>query len=171
MFANKTYALDKNAETVPIVTEATALSDLATNPRATNENMWAFILSDLDKAEQYLADYQRPDKLTPDKSVVYGLKARAYLVMEDWENAEKYAKLAQAGYQLMSEADYTDSDTGFNTPNSSWMFGLKVNKTLSAEICFRDSLIQVTIDQKLVTIAGSIATSRPVHFKTHKRPP
>ena len=129
MFANKTYALDKNAETVPIVTEATALSDLATNPRATNENMWAFILSDLDKAEQYLADYQRPDKLTPDKSVVYGLKARAYLVMEDWENAEKYAKLAQAGYQLMGEADYTDSDTGFNTPNSSWMFGLKFKDT------------------------------------------
>lgn len=129
MFANKTYALDKEAETIPIVTEATALSDLPNNPRATNEKMWAFILSDLDKAEQYLADYQRSDKLTPDKSVVYGLKARAYLVMEDWANAEKYAKLAQSGYQLMGEADYTSSDTGFNTPNSSWMLGLQSKAT------------------------------------------
>lgn len=124
MFAQKTYALDKTAITVPIVTESTALSDLANNPRATNEVMWAFILSDLDKAEQYLADYERSDKYTPNLSVVYGLKARAYQVMEDWVNAEKYAKLAQNGYTLMNEVDYTNRETGFNTPNSSWMFGV-----------------------------------------------
>lgn len=124
MFAQETYAIDKNAETVPIVTEATALSDLANNPRATNEKMWEFILSDLEKAEEYLAGYERPNKYTPDVSVVYGLKARAYLVMEDWVNAEKYAKLAQNGYTLMTEVDYTSRETGFNTPNSSWMFGL-----------------------------------------------
>lgn len=124
MFAQKTYALDKNAETVPIVTENTALGDLTNNPRATNEVMWAFIISDLDKAEQYLANYERSDVYTPDLSVVYGLKARAYLVMEDWVNAEKYAKLAKAGYTLMTEAEYTSRETGFNTPNSSWMFGL-----------------------------------------------
>lgn len=124
MFAQKTYALDKNAETVPIVTESTALSDLANNPRATNEKIWEFILSDLEKAEQYLAGYERPDNYTPNLSVVYGLKARAYLVMEDWANAEKYAKLAQNGYTLMNEEDYTSRETGFNTPNSSWMFGL-----------------------------------------------
>lgn len=124
MFAQKTYALDKNAETVPIVTENTALGDLTNNPRATNEVMWAFIISDLDKAEQYLANYERSDVYTPDLSVVYGLKARAYLVMEDWANAEKYAKLAKAGYTLMTEAEYTSRETGFNTPNSSWMFGV-----------------------------------------------
>lgn len=124
MFAQKSYALDKNAETVPIVTESTALAELANNPRATNEKMWAFILSDLDEAEQYLANYKRADVYTPDLSVVYGLKARAYLVMEDWVNAEKYAKLAQSGYTLMTEADYTSRETGFNSPNSSWMFGL-----------------------------------------------
>lgn len=50
--------------------------------------MWAFIISDLDKAEQYLEGYQRKDISTPDQSVVYGLKARAYQVMEDWANAE-----------------------------------------------------------------------------------
>ncbi len=36
--------------------------------------MWDFIISDLDKAEEYLAGYERPDKTTPDVSVVYGLK-------------------------------------------------------------------------------------------------
>ncbi len=124
MFAQKTYGLDKNSETVPIVTEFTSVEDLAYNPRATNEEMWDFILSDLDKAEQYLADYTRSDVYTPDVSVVYGLKARAYLVMEDWANAEKYAKMAQTGYSIMTSEEYTSRETGFNTPNSSWMFGL-----------------------------------------------
>jgi hypothetical protein len=122
MFAQKTYASDKESETVPIITEV--LTDLAHNPRATNEDMWAFILSDLDKAEQYLAGYTRTDVYTPDLSVAYGLKARAYLVMEDWQNAEKYAKMARANYTAMSEAAYTSRETGFNSPNSSWMFGV-----------------------------------------------
>lgn len=120
MFAQKTYGQDKDAETVPIVTEDASI-DYTHNPRATNEKMWNFILSDLDKAEQYLADYKRTDKTTPDLSVVYGLKARAYLVMCDWANAEKYAKLAQEGYSVMTEDEYTSRETGFNTPTNSWM--------------------------------------------------
>jgi hypothetical protein len=124
MFAQKTYGEDKSSETVPLVLETTSIPDLASNPRATNEVMWAQIISDLDKAETYLDGYTRKNVYTPDKSVVYGLKARAYLTMEDWANAEKYAKLAQSGYTVMSESDYTSRETGFNTPNSSWMFGM-----------------------------------------------
>lgn len=124
MYAAETYAKNKNAETVPIITEKTTKEDTYNNPRATNEAMWAFILEDLDKAEQYLEGYTRSDVYTPDKSVVYGLKARAYLTMEDWVNAEKYAKLAQAGYTIMDEDAYTNWETGFNTPNKSWMLGL-----------------------------------------------
>ena len=122
MFAQKTYGLDKSAETVPIVTERTI--DVAHNPRATNEDMWAFIIDDLDKAEALLDGYVRTDVYTPDLSVVYGLKARAFLTMEEWANAEKYAKLAQEGYMPMTEAQYTSRETGFNTPNGSWMMGL-----------------------------------------------
>ena len=127
MFAQKTYALDKEAITVPIVTDETA--DLAHNPRATNEEMWRFILSDLDKAENYIAGYNRSDKYTPDLSVVYGLKARAYLTMEDWANAESYAKKAQAGYTVLNESEYTDNYTGFNTPNDSWMLAVRFRST------------------------------------------
>lgn len=124
MFAPKTYGTDKSSITVPIITEETKLEDLSSNPRATNEVMFAQILSDLDKAEQFLANYKRADKYTPDLSVVYGFKARAYLVMCDWANAQKYAKMAQNGYTALNAAQYTDQKTGFNTPNSSWMFGL-----------------------------------------------
>lgn len=129
MYSSKTYALDKEAETVPIVTEKTAITDLAKNPRVSNEKMWNFIIEDLNNAEKYLADYERTDIYTPNISVVYGLKARAYLVMEDWPNAEKYAKLAQTGFTMMDESLYTDRETGFNTPNGSWMFGIKFKDT------------------------------------------
>lgn len=124
MFAQKPYTVDKESETVPIITESTSLAELAHNPRATNSVMWDFIISDLDKAEKYLADYKRGDVYTPDVSVVYGLKARAYLEMGEWAKAKEYAGKAKEGYTIMDEAAYTDWDTGFNTPNSSWMLGM-----------------------------------------------
>ncbi len=129
MYSQKSYARDLTAETVPLVLEYTTLDDLDHNPRATNEVMWAQILSDLDKAEEYLADYVRSDKYTPDISVVYGLKARAYLNMSDWANAQSYAKKAQEGYSLLNESDYLSRTTGFNTPNSSWMFAVSFRST------------------------------------------
>ena len=129
MFAPKTYAKDKNAPTVPIVLETTTLDELTKNPRATNEVMWNQILSDLDKAEQYLANYKRPNKLTPDLSVVYGMKARAYLTMENWAKAEEYAKKAQAGYTMMGEEQFLSRTEGFNTINDSWMFAVAYKST------------------------------------------
>ena len=125
LYAQKPYAVDKDAETVPIVTESSSVASLASNPRATNEKMWAFIISDLDKAEEYLPGYERVNKTMPDLSVAYGLKARAYLEMEDWENAKKYAKLAQEGYTPLTQDQYTDWETGFNSPNDAWMLCLQ----------------------------------------------
>lgn len=124
LYAPKTYAADKTALTVPKVTESNTYDD-DNNPRMTNEEAYKFILSDLDNAEKYIANYSRQDITTPDLSVVYGLKARVYLTMEDWTNAEKYAKLAQEGYAVMSESEYTSRTAGFNTANSAWMFGLQ----------------------------------------------
>lgn len=125
MYSAKTYAEDKNALTVPKITEATTREMSTNNPRMTNEEAFNFILSDLDKAEEYLAGYERTTKYTPDLSVVYGLKARTYLTMEDWVNAEKYAKLAQTGYQVMTADEYTSHTKGFNTANESWMLATR----------------------------------------------
>lgn len=124
LYASKTYAQDPSAETVPYIDENTTAAASTNNPRKTNEEMWALILADLDKAEEYLQGYKRTDNSKPDLSVVYGLKARAYLTMEDWPNAEKYAKKAMEGYSVMSADQYTDPETGFNTPNGAWMWSL-----------------------------------------------
>ena len=129
MFAQETYGINDQAITVPLITHETSIDEMLNNPRATNAVMWGQIIEDLDKAETYLANYKRESILTPDLSVVYGLKARAYLTMEDWPNAQKYAKLAQSGYTITSEADYLSRTNGFNTPTSAWMFGMTFKDT------------------------------------------
>ncbi len=121
MFAPQTYTANQDAPTVPIVKEDTKESS---NPRATNRDMWAFILSDLNRAEEMLASYSRSNVYTPDVSVVKGLKARAYLTMGNWAEAERYAREAQVGYVPMTKEQYLSKTEGFNTPNGSWMFGL-----------------------------------------------
>ncbi len=129
MYSQKTYGEDKSAPTVPYITEETTPEESFRNRRATNEEIFGHILDDLNLAEEYLDGYTRSDKYVPDQSVVYGLKARAYLTMEDWANAEKYAKLAQNGYTELSADQYTDQKTGFNTPNDSWMFAMTYKST------------------------------------------
>ncbi len=134
MYAAAPYHVDPNAETVPYVDDESGV--LEKNPRATFSEAYGKILDDLDEAEKLLEGYERPDIYTPDISVVYGLKARAYLEIEDWENAEKYAKLAQEGYAMMSEDEYLSRDNGFNSPNSSWMFATRFRDT---DECIKDN--------------------------------
>ncbi len=123
MYAPETYLANKDGLTAPLRTEKNKQeSNVA---RATNEQMWNYIIEDLNAAEELLADYKREDVYTPDVSVVYGLKARAYLIMGEWAKAEEYAKKAQEGYTMMSEDQYLSRTQGFNTPNSSWMFGVR----------------------------------------------
>lgn len=80
--------LDNDAEekgikglTMPIVTEDTAEADGRNNPRAPFYEMYKFILTDLAKAEEDLADYTRPTKNMPNIAVVHGLMARLWLEM------------------------------------------------------------------------------------------
>lgn len=127
MYAAKPYILDPNAETVPLVLDDSEIS--TENPRATFTAAYAQIISDLDEAEKLLAGYQRANVYEPDVNVVYGLKARAYLEIQDWANAEKYAKQAMNGYTMMSKDEYLSRDYGFNSPNSSWIFGLRFRDT------------------------------------------
>lgn len=125
MYAVKPYAIDAKSLTTIKADELRTLAESTHSERMTWTETFDFILKDLDAAEKYLAGYKRVNKYTPDISVVYGLKARTYLEKQDWANAEKYAKLAQQGYTMMSENDYLSRDNGFNTPNSSWMFATR----------------------------------------------
>lgn len=121
-FGKGSYAQDKNALTVPVVTEATTMEDETNNPRVSYAELFALIKSDLDNAEKYLASYKRPDKTTPDLNTAYGLKARLYLLMEDWANAKLYAEKAMEGYTMLAPNEICDFEEGFNSPNHAWMW-------------------------------------------------
>lgn len=110
-------------------TETRSIAEATSSERMTWNEAFDFILKDLDQAETLLANYKRSDVYTPDLSVVYGLKARTYLEKQDWANAEAYAKRAQEGYTMMSQSEYLSHDNGFNSPNSSWMFGTRFKST------------------------------------------
>lgn len=111
--------------TVPIVTGSTTNDIAKNNPRATREEMMAFILSDLDKAEIGLADYTPATKNFPDLAVVYGLKAKVYMWNEDYAKAAEYARKAiNKSGAPMTEAQWHNPTTGFNTATSSWMWYL-----------------------------------------------
>ena len=132
--------------TVPIVNEFTDETAAKSNPRATREEMFNFILSDLAFAEEAFSspDYTPVSNTDPNLAVVYGLYARVYLWLgaEDfvidgmngelpsgndaYALAAEYARKAidTFGGAVMSEAEWTNVTTGFNTKASSWMWTL-----------------------------------------------
>ena len=81
---------------VPIVTEET--TDFTDNPRATVAQVYDLIISDLSYAIDNLEGYVRTDKSRVDIQTAYGLRARAYLNMQEWALAAADAAKAAEGY-------------------------------------------------------------------------
>lgn len=67
--------------TVPIVTESTTAEEAKNNPRADFATMYRFIYSDLSKAKELLAGYERAEKNDVNIDVVNGLLARFWLTV------------------------------------------------------------------------------------------
>ena len=124
--------------TVPIVDETTTETAAQDNPRATREDMYTFILSDLELAETYLAGTSFTNS-APSLAGVYGLYARAYLEMAYWDDgnsitnfqaAEKYAgqAISASGCTPLTQTQWEDPTRGFNSASAtnSWIWGIPV---------------------------------------------
>ena len=105
-------------------------------------------------------------------SCVYGVKARAYLLMGEWAKAREYAKKAQDGYTIMSKAVYTDRDTGFNTPNASWMLALTFKsdnpciQNNDADSCWGSWMV-MEINPATSGCGYAANYGRPIHIDRH----
>ena len=111
--------------TCPIVTDTLGEKASRNNPRATHEEMFKFIESDLNNAEKYIVNLtSNKNNTLPDLAVVYGLKARLYMWNEDYAKAKEYARKAidTYGKAPISESDATDTKKGFNDI-AKWMWG------------------------------------------------
>lgn len=120
--------------TVPIVTEGTGEEQAKNNPRASREQMYEFIMSDLSTAEDLLDPAVRNYTL-PTLAAVYGLYARAWLEKAYWsEDAEAFANAAEyarkaisaSGRTPLTQEQWEDPVNGFNNgaASDSWIWGL-----------------------------------------------
>ena len=145
-----TYTQPENDLTnlgVPIVTEKTTSDEASNNPRATVDEVYDLILSDLQNAEMYLTGYTRTDKTQPNLASVYGLYARAYANLASrvniaakykdeatyWRNVSDYADKAitASGCVPLTESEWTDPINGFNNRNSqnSWLWATSISES------------------------------------------
>ena len=122
---------------VPIVSEKTTNEEAKSNPRVTHREMIDFILSDLDKAEQYLKDWTPASKLLPNLAVVYGIRAKVLLWDEQYSEAAKYARMAinESKATPVTEAQWEDPTTGFVQANQAWMWYIHYDAENMGNLC------------------------------------
>ena len=110
--------------TVVRVDENTDAEKAKNNPRMTHDEVTAFMISDLEIAEECLKGYTPTTKLFPSLAVVYGIRAKVHMWDQDYANAAKYARLAidTFGGSPVTAAQWNDVNTGFNTANQAWMW-------------------------------------------------
>ncbi len=115
-YADQYCEATKNNLSVPLVTSA---SVEAPSPQVTIEELYQFLLDDLHMAVDDLP-VNAETILHPNKAAGYGMLARVYLSMSDYENALKYAdealKLNDKLYDWIGF--YEDDKKRFDTPNS-----------------------------------------------------
>ena len=115
---------------VPIVTEST--ENFTDNPRATVAQVYDLIVSDLNYAIENLDGYVRPDKSRVDQKVAYGLRARAYLNMENWAQAASDAAKAAAGYAPASMAEVSVPFL-YDINEHNWIWGYDMQTDIALE--------------------------------------
>ncbi|MGO4289402.1 RagB/SusD family nutrient uptake outer membrane protein [Chitinophaga sp. RAB17] len=122
LFAKRYDATTKpnSQDGIPVLTKFT----IEAQPRVSVEEVYTQVNKDLNDALTNLSGYARTSgaKSHFDSTVVWGLKARVALTMQDWTNAAANAELVikKGGYSLMSNTDYV---RGFNNgDNAEWIW-------------------------------------------------
>lgn len=118
----------QNLPCVPIVTENT--EDFTDNPRASVSNVYNLIISDLTYAINNLEGYVRTDKARIDRQTALGLRARAYLNMEEWALAAADAKAAAEGYLPASIAEVAEPSF-CSIDEHNWIWGYDMTSDIA----------------------------------------
>lgn len=132
------YTSSDEAKNLPCVPLLTLESDPSNNPRATLQEVYDQIISDLNTAIEKLDGWQRIDKSRIDQQVAYGLRARAYLNMGMWSEAAADAAIALRGYEPASITDVS-APFLYDLSESNWMWGYDMNDSLANEMLYATS--------------------------------
>lgn len=106
------YQFTYNAENaskpcVPIVHESLTAEQQAANPRASLQEVYDFIMADLNYAIPALEGWARADKGAADQAVAYGLRARVNMLLGNYAEAAEDAAMA---IQVSGAQPYTLAD-------------------------------------------------------------
>lgn len=127
--------------TVPFVLDTTTAEQAKNNPRVPHDEMISFILSDLNKAEACLADYEPESRLVPSLAVVYGLMAKVYLLDGKYAEAATYAAKAieEATTSMkakpMTADEMQDETSAFSKAVSSWLWYVHYDAENMGNLC------------------------------------
>ena len=113
--------------TFPIVKEVWANPYPTDIRRATRDEMATYLTEELDAAEDALAGVSISDKRQASLAVVYGLKARLYMWLGDYAQAQMYAErtIAEGGYTPLTRDEWLSTTRGFNDRNvGAWMWAI-----------------------------------------------
>ena len=113
------YATCKDKPCVPILNDSV---DVSNNPRATVEQVYYTIVTDLTEAIKVL-DENRLSKAYVNVNVAYGLRARAYLNMGKWAEAAADAEKAMQGYTPAVPNEIM-ANAFCNIEDHNWIWGI-----------------------------------------------
>ena len=113
---------------VPLVTETT--TNFTENPRATVAEIYTLIIEDLTFAIENLEGYVRSDKSRIDRQVAYGLRARAYLNIEEWSLAAADAAKAAAGY-VPASLEEVSKPFLYDIDEHNWIWGYDMRSDIA----------------------------------------
>src|SRR6056297_1662616 len=122
MFADKPYSVNPDAMCVPLRLTS---EDVANDPhlaRASVGDVYNQIIEDLSEAEPLLG-FVRTGRFS--QRAAQGLLARAYLEMENWEQASSWAATCHGDQELQTE----DMTSGFFDYNNETIFGYDFTDT------------------------------------------
>lgn len=124
-----TYAGNEDKMCVPIITEDN-MDEVAVDgaPRASVKDVYNQIISDLNTGIQLMTDNPmavRSDKRYIDLNVLYGLRARAYLVMQEYDKAAADAQTVISSGKFAPLSATAAIGPGFIDLNSAnWIWGI-----------------------------------------------
>ena len=121
--------------TIPYLHENLTEDEARQNPRVPKEEMAGYIIDGCEKAVEMCGSWKWADKTLPDAAVAYAVMARAYLWIGDYSNAKAAAQnaLSAGSFSALTEAQWTDTKTGFNSVSSqdSWMMCVRYSSESS----------------------------------------
>lgn len=129
----QTYVGNEDQPCVPIISGV----DMYTvaqeqRPRATVREVYDYILQDLDMAEHLLSEtaVTNVGKHLMTRQVINGLRARVYMVMNEWEKAAEYAqRVIDSGMAKPYSMDEVSRPTFNDINHSAWLWGIDTEET------------------------------------------